>query len=68
MEGTYAGKPYRKVAAQRALQRMTQAELAEKAGLSVSTVVCIEIGTKSPSLESMVKIAQALGCTVDELI
>lgn len=47
---------------------MTQAQLANKAGVSQSTVAHVErIGT-APRIDTAVKIAQALGVDVVELI
>lgn len=45
----------------------TQLDLAIAAGLSDATVCRIESGTVSASSRSLVKLADALGCTVDEL-
>lgn len=47
---------------------MTQAELAELSELSVSYISHIETAQKKASLESLVKIADVLGITVDELL
>jgi transcriptional regulator with XRE-family HTH domain len=41
-------------------KNMTQAELAQKAHLSQSTITQIERGKKAPSMETIGKIAQAL--------
>lgn len=46
---------------------LTQEELAEKTGLSVTFVGLVERGINTPSLETCNKIARALGVTLDEL-
>lgn len=46
---------------------LTQEELAEKTGLSVTFVGLVERGINTPSLETCNKIARALGITLDEL-
>lgn len=48
--------------------RMTQADLAEQAGLSVPYISRIETAAKKASLSSLVRIADALGVTVDYLL
>lgn len=47
---------------------ITQAELAEMTNLSISYISHIETSQKRASLESLVRIADALGVTVDELL
>ena len=46
---------------------LSQAELAELADLSTPYISHIETGIKKPSLESIIKIANVLGVSVDEL-
>jgi len=46
---------------------MTQAELAEKIGVTRQTVIAIEGGKYSPSLEMAFEIAHALGRPLDEV-
>ncbi|MFD0852865.1 helix-turn-helix transcriptional regulator [Actinomadura adrarensis] len=48
-------------------QRMTQAELAERVGVTRQTIIAIEQGRYSPSLEMAFQIAHALGATLDEV-
>ena len=48
-------------------QEMTQQALAEAVGVSRQTVVAIEKGKYSPSLEVAFKIAQLFNKTVDEV-
>ena len=49
-------------------KRLSQAQLAEQVDLSVSYISHVERATKQASLESLVKIANALGVTVDLLL
>lgn len=58
----------RRIRQERSKQRMTQEKLAELAGLKESYIGQIERGAKNPSLESLIKIANALGVTVDYLL
>ncbi len=46
---------------------MTQAELAEKVGASRQTIIAIEQGRYSPSLEMAFQIAQALRAPLDDV-
>ena len=46
---------------------MTQAALAEKAGISRQTVIAIEAGKYSPSLELAFRIADAFGVKIGEV-
>jgi len=46
---------------------MTQAELAEKAGVSRQTVIAIEAGKYSPSLELAFRISDAFGVKIGEV-
>jgi putative transcriptional regulator len=48
-------------------QEMTQAELAERIGVTRQTVIAIEQGRYSPSLEIAFKIARVLGVPLDEV-
>ena len=52
----------------RKLKKMSQADLAEYTGMSVSYISHIETGRKKPSLESLVRIASALGITLDRIL
>ena len=47
---------------------LSQADLAEDTGMSVAYISHIETGIKKASLESVVKIANALGVTVDQIL
>lgn len=46
--------------------RMTQAELAERIGVTRQTIIAIEQGKYSPSLEVAFKISHVLGVPIDE--
>jgi putative transcriptional regulator len=46
---------------------MTQQELAEKAGISRQTVIAVEAGKYSPSLELAFRIADAFGVPIGEV-
>ena len=46
---------------------MTQAELADRIGVTRQTIIAIEHGRYSPSLEMAFQIAQALNVTLDEV-
>ena len=47
--------------------KMTQGELAKIVGLTQGAVSMIENGERQPSVAIMLRIASALGCTVEEL-
>lgn len=46
---------------------MTQQELAEKAGVSRQTIISVEAGKYSPSLELAFQIADAFGVKIGEV-
>ncbi len=46
---------------------MTQADLADKVGVTRQTIIAIEQGKYSPSLEMAFQIAHALGARLDEV-
>lgn len=46
---------------------MTQQQLAEKAGASRQTIIAIEAGKYSPSLELAFRIAEAFGVKIGEV-
>lgn len=46
---------------------MTQQELAEKAGASRQTIIAVEAGKYSPSLELAFRIADAFGVSINEV-
>lgn len=49
-------------------QRISQATLAEMTDMSVSFISHIETARRQASLESLVRISNALGLTIDELL
>lgn len=46
---------------------MTQQELAERTGVSRQTIIAVEAGKYSPSLELAFRIANAFGVTITEV-
>ena len=59
----------KKIKERRAKLKLTQDELARKADIPYTTLVKIETGAvKSPSVDTVKKIATALEVTIDELI
>lgn len=46
---------------------MTQQELAEKAGVSRQTIISIEAGKYTPSLELAFRLAEAFGVKLEEV-
>ncbi|WP_017541632.1 helix-turn-helix domain-containing protein [Nocardiopsis halophila] len=47
--------------------RMTQAELADRVEVTRQTIIAIEQGRYSPSLETAFQIARVFGATVDDV-
>lgn len=47
---------------------MTQADLAEKTGLKPAAINHFERGRREPSLKNLIKLADALGVTIDDLV
>ena len=52
---------------QRAMRDLTQADLAERAGMTRASVNAIEGGRMIPSIFLALKLARALGVSVDDL-
>jgi transcriptional regulator with XRE-family HTH domain len=52
----------------RRARALTQEELAEKAGVSPSTIVDIERGKHEPQIRTLRKLARALDTTPDKLV
>jgi DNA-binding XRE family transcriptional regulator len=48
--------------------KLTQAELAEKAGMKQSALARLEGGSSTPRKSTLAKIAESLGISVDQLI
>jgi transcriptional regulator with XRE-family HTH domain len=46
---------------------LSQYALAQKAGISKQSLSTLELGTRQPSLETAMKLAKALGITIDQL-
>ena len=51
----------------RKYRAFTQAQLADRAGLTQGAVAAIELGHRSPNVRSARRLADALGCAVDDL-
>ena len=47
---------------------LTQSELANLSGLPASIISHFEIGTRLPALPNLVRLAEALDCSTDELL
>ena len=58
----------RRIKEARSQKQMSQAELAEQTDMSASYISLIETGKKKASLESLVRIANALSVTVDYML
>ena len=58
----------RNIAGLRHARGLTQQGLAERAGVPRSTVASLESGTGNPSLQSLLKVAQALAAPLDEVL
>jgi putative transcriptional regulator len=52
---------------QRAIRNLTQADLAEKAGVTRKSINAIETGRMVPSVVLALKVARALGVSIDTL-
>jgi putative transcriptional regulator len=46
---------------------LTQQELADRAGVTRQSIISIEQGRYRPSVELALRLAQALGCSVEDL-
>ena len=63
------GKTFaQKLAAARRAAGIRKAELADRSGLSRSTLTHLERGTREPSLDSAIRLARALGIPLADLI
>jgi putative transcriptional regulator len=66
-----AGKPTRVTNSIRQLRfaadEMTQADLAERVGVTRQTIIAIEQGRYSPSLEMAFQVAHAFGIPLDDV-
>jgi transcriptional regulator with XRE-family HTH domain len=52
----------------REMRRMTQAEMGMRADIAAASISHFETGQRTPSLETLVKLADALSVTVDALL
>ncbi len=52
----------------RELRKLTQADLGARAGIGAASISHFETGQRTPSLESLVKLADALHVSVDALL
>jgi transcriptional regulator with XRE-family HTH domain len=52
----------------RELRSLTQAELGQRAGIAGASISHFETGQRVPSLESLIKVADALNVSVDALL
>ena len=52
----------------REAKNMTQAQFSQLVGVPQQTISALERGSTQPQLFNLVKIAGALGCTIDELV
>lgn len=58
----------RRIRTKRQERHLTQEKLAEQAGISLSFLGHIERGTRKLSVETLIKLVQALECSADELL
>lgn len=52
---------------QRQKNKMTQTELAERVGIKQGTISEYESGSLTPSVENLIRLADVLKCSLDEL-
>lgn len=58
----------KRLLAAREMRELTQAQLAEKAGLPAAAISHFETGGRKPSFENLVKLSEALGVSTDYLL
>ena len=58
----------KRISQRRKMQGFTQAQLAERVGITQAFLAEIEKGRKRPSLEVLEKLCDALGCSADYLL
>jgi len=56
-----------KLKSRRVLADLTQEDLARKVGVTRQTILAVEKGNYAPSVLLAIRIAKALGCTVEDL-
>ncbi len=54
--------------AQRERRGLTQSQLGARAGIAAGAISHFETGQRLPSLESLVRLAEALECSLDQLL
>lgn len=52
----------------RSKANLSQQELADKCGVTRQAISAYELGSKTPSVETLILIAKTLNCTTDELL
>lgn len=52
----------------REAQNITQQQLADRGGVPRSTIATLESGESNPNIDSLIKLAEALAVTLDELV
>lgn len=57
-----------KIRLRRAKLKMTQVDLARKAGIKQPTISAIENGVNKPAIDTIILIAHALNCDVSDLV
>lgn len=65
---TLAAEIGRRIATRRHQLGLTQAEAAERAGLTQQFFACVETGTKNIRAESIIKVSKALNISTDYLL
>lgn len=58
----------RSIASRRVAHKLSQEDLADASGVSRGAISKFESCNSNPTLESAVKVANALGCGVDDLL
>lgn len=66
--GSVSDRVRRRIRELREAQGMTQEALGEAAGVSVDAITRIESGKRTPTLETLAKIAGALGVSAKDLV
>ncbi len=57
-----------KLAEVRRKRGMTQSELAKAVGLAQASISTLESGETKPAFETLIKLARALDCSLDDLV
>jgi transcriptional regulator with XRE-family HTH domain len=64
----FENKLAEKLQALREMRALTQSELGKRAGMAAASISHFETGQRAPSLESLIKLADALDVSVDTLL